>query len=831
MTSSAGRSSPVAAALPNATIPEILTSRAPSEAAATASCSHDGCQRKLLLPRVMVGSTIHTPQSSMDLKAAPPMDITFQDSPLQGQFDISASSYNSQPTPDYQNPRQPSSVEVVHEDNPHPRSQGYGHGNYHNTNHNSHYNKAPAPPFQAKFSFDFPVDKYKSYRVFKILSMNATLDNFKSLYKPILQFGFASGMEPIYHKKPHHHHHKGHHHQHGHHHHNHHHHSSGYNEPLKSNNFKVFHSHGPTFEYHQQNPDPIFYHQVSKPLYNMKPDSVYYHQVSNPANDLNNNNENTNNNNNENNNNNNNIHQYNPPLLGPAGFGPPKPEDLKLSDHYRSIDSPAFQVPVPFFHNTGDQFGLQVTPSLSVYSTQHPGIDHNKMNSDLPKPQLTLYKPYVTPQELSDDGSNHPFTFWDYFPKIDFGLGEKSKESHDENSSSFSGLKSLADFFSNLFKKKEDENVPGSVVHLYPFPKIPKEEQIDHWPSLPPVQFEAPFNQHWLFPTEPPKVKNITNFVARELPKLLKIPSTARHEYSKTLESLSQEKLPTVFKTSARDPLYHGVNASGKLKSSHFIYDDLTTNSQNPVVSRPTTSRPWVWLNLKSDDPSLINISPRKGNLTSKNYTKEKPVQDILETAREVRESVPDRESDLNEVDWTVEDQSSWSSGMEETPIQIISPPDLSAIDLSKNNTDEVPRGMSLTNSTDTTEAQTDEFIQVIPPPDLSVRQFPQENKDASNFTVETTKGEEPKDQILVEDTGLPKVQDLVMETRLTPTEFIKDNQLAFTVSSREVREETPLSIESVLDSIIFPKQETELKNDHLSMESSFVEDSDFRQI
>ncbi|KAK7080693.1 hypothetical protein SK128_018775 [Halocaridina rubra] len=63
--------------------------------------------------------------------------------------------------------------------------------------------KPPAPPFEAKFSFDFPVNSSTSYRVFKILSMNATLENFKNPFKPILQFGFASGMEPIYHKRPH----------------------------------------------------------------------------------------------------------------------------------------------------------------------------------------------------------------------------------------------------------------------------------------------------------------------------------------------------------------------------------------------------------------------------------------------------------------------------------------------------------------------------------------------------------------------------------------------------------------------------------------------------
>ncbi|XP_064079252.1 general transcriptional corepressor trfA-like [Macrobrachium nipponense] len=831
MTSSAGRSSPVAAALPNATTQEILTSRLPSEEAATTSCSHDadGCQRRLLLPKVMVDSTNHTLPSSVDLTAGPLMDTTFQDPALQGQFDVSASSYNSQPTPEYQNLRQPPSAEV-HEDSPQPRSQGYGHGGYHNANHNSHYDKAPAPPFQAKFSFDFPVDKYKSYRVFKILSMNATLDNFKSLYKPILQFGFASGMEPIYHKKPHHHHHKGHHHhhQHGHHHH----HSSGYNEPLKSNNFKVFHSHGPTFEYHQQNPDPIFYHQVSKPSYNIKPDSVYYHQVSNPANNLNYNNNENNNNNNENNNNNNennnaNTHQYSPPLLGQAGFGPPKPEDLKLNDHYRSIGLPVLQIPVPFFQNTGDQFGLHSTPNLSKYPTQQLGTEHNKVNSDLPKPQVTIYKPYVNSQELTDDENNDSFTFWDYFPKIDFSLGEKSKEPHDENSSPFSGLKSLTNFFSNFFKKKEDENVPESVIHLYPFPKIPKEEQRDHWPSLQPVQLEAPFNKYWLLPTEPPKMKNITNFVVRELPEVLKIPPTARHEYLKSFESLSQEKLPTVFKTSARDPLYHGANANGKLKSSHFIYDDLSTNSQNSVISQMTTSRPWVWKNLKSDDPSQTNISPRQGDLPSKNYTKETHVQDKLETSKEVKENAPGTESDLNEADWTAREQPSWSSGMEETPIQIISPPDLSAAHPSKNTTDEISGDMRLTNSSDITETQTDEFIQVVSPPDLSLRQFPQEIKDDSNSVIETVNVQEPKDEVLAGDADFAKVQGLIVETGPTLTEFIKDGQ--FTVSSGEAREEPPLRIESVLDSIIFPKKDTELKNDHLPTESSFVEDSDAR--
>ncbi|XP_068235255.1 uncharacterized protein [Palaemon carinicauda] len=711
----------------------------------------------------------------------PPMDTTFQDA-TQGRDVIYKNSYNTQSTYNYPNQRQPSSVEEANstnndEDNLQPRSKGYGYDHHHEHKPN-YYDKAPAPPFQAKFSFDFPVNKYKSYRVFKILSMNATLDNFKSLHKPILQFGFASGMEPIYHKKSHHHHH----------------HSNTYNEgPLKSHNYQVFHAHGPTFEYHQQNPDPIYYHQVSKPSYNKNPHPVYHHQLSNPSY--------------------NNPYQYSAPNLGEEGFGPPKPEDLKLSENYRAIDSDTLQV--------------SASGNPPQYSIPYSGIKQN-MNLDLSKEDFISYEHYAKPKDPSTDNSNEDSSsFWDFFPKFDFDSGDKPKESYDENNP-FSGLTNLANLFSNIFKKKNNEKESRPFI-LYPFPKIPK----DHfWPPLPAHQLETPLDKYWFIPTQPSKRENATKNLARELPDkvtkswagalpgLSKIPSTLRNEDSNHFERNSLEKQlyhqPSAFKSSQRDPLYHGINADGKLKTSHFIYDNLQTTTQNSPTSQPTTSKPWVWRNFKNENSSKRYILHRNGYKLPITQTKDKPIQDKVETTNNAKKNTSNGESNLSEMIWMVDNQPNLSGHMKDSSIQVISPPDMSITNIFEktkvNNltkelaSKEMSKDETLTPRTDFNnkssiiENQKNEFIQVVSSPDLTLRKFSHEKKDGSNYSREIMKEEESIEETLGEEADFTEIKDLVIDTRPTNSEVLKYTQTTTAMTPEDIRDDTPernISVES----------------------------------
>lgn len=73
--------------------------------------------------------------------------------------------------------------------------------NYHNQpqGYNYHRKEKPHHPIETKFSLTFPVNKTMSFRWFKALTMNASFTDIHNPFKPFLQFGFSSGMEPVYH--------------------------------------------------------------------------------------------------------------------------------------------------------------------------------------------------------------------------------------------------------------------------------------------------------------------------------------------------------------------------------------------------------------------------------------------------------------------------------------------------------------------------------------------------------------------------------------------------------------------------------------------------------
>ncbi|XP_042856637.1 uncharacterized protein LOC122243210 isoform X2 [Penaeus japonicus] len=62
-----------------------------------------------------------------------------------------------------------------------------------------HRKEKPHHPIETKISLTFPINKTLSFRWYKALTMNASFSDIHNPFKPFLQFGFSSGMEPVHH--------------------------------------------------------------------------------------------------------------------------------------------------------------------------------------------------------------------------------------------------------------------------------------------------------------------------------------------------------------------------------------------------------------------------------------------------------------------------------------------------------------------------------------------------------------------------------------------------------------------------------------------------------
>lgn len=94
---------------------------------------------------------------------------------------------------------------VNHNYHSHPDDHSYhSHPDDHSSHshpeaHNYHRKEKPHHPIETKFSLTFPINKTMSVRWYKALTMNASFTDIHNPFKPFLQFGFSSGMEPVYH--------------------------------------------------------------------------------------------------------------------------------------------------------------------------------------------------------------------------------------------------------------------------------------------------------------------------------------------------------------------------------------------------------------------------------------------------------------------------------------------------------------------------------------------------------------------------------------------------------------------------------------------------------